>query len=121
MGDILLVDDNPEFREVFKISLEQAGIKRHVLESNNPIEALEIFNKNRHKIQIVLCDFFMPVQNGNELVEMIKTVEPAVFCGIITADDSVLRKKFSSVDKCFSKDNLIECIEFIKHINWKRE
>lgn len=121
MGDILLIDDNPDFREVFKVSLEQAGIRRNILEASDPIEALEVFNKNRHKIQIVICDFYMPVQNGNELIEMIKSLESAVVCCLISGDDSVVRKKFPSVDKSFVKENLNECIEYLKHINWKRE
>jgi CheY-like chemotaxis protein len=121
MGDILLIDDNPDFREVFMVSLEQAGIKRNVLEASNPIEALEVFNKNRHKIQIVICDFFMPVQNGNDLIVILKSYEPTVICCLISGDDSIVRKKFPSVEKSFFKENLAECIEYLKHINWKRE
>jgi CheY-like chemotaxis protein len=121
MGDILLIDDNPDFREVFKVSLEQAGIKRNVLEASNPIEALEIFNKYRHKIQIVICDFYMPVQNGNELIDMLKSSDTAVIYCLISGDDSVVKKKFPCVDKSFLKENLNELIEYLKHINWKRE
>lgn len=120
MGEILLIDDNADFRELFRITLENAGIKRVVLEAGDPIEALEIFNKNHQKIEIVISDFYMPVQNGNDLIEMIKSTDSSIFCCILSADEGVVRKKFPKVDKCFLKDNLPECIEFIKHINWKR-
>lgn len=120
MGDILLIDDNEDFREVFKITLENAGIKRNVLEAQDPLQALEVFNKNRSKIQIVVSDFYMPVQNGNELIELIKSIDPSVFCCLLTGDETVTKKKYNQVDKTFLKDNLNECMEFIKHINWKR-
>lgn len=121
MGDILLIDDNADFREVFRVTLENAGIKRAIFEAGDPIKALEIFNKNHNKIQIVVCDFYMPVQNGNDLLEMIKSTDPSIFCCLLTGDETVVRKKFDNVDKAFLKDNLVECIEFIKHFNWKRE
>ncbi len=120
MGDILLIDDNADFREIFKISLENAGIKRALLQASDPLVGLDVFNKNRSKIQIVVCDFYMPVQNGNDILEMIKSYEPSVFCCLLTGDDSVVRKQFPNVDKCFLKDNLSECITFIKNIDWKR-
>jgi CheY-like chemotaxis protein len=120
MGEILLIDDNEDFRELFKISLENAGVRRAVLEASDPLAALDVFNKNRHKIQIVISDFYMPVQNGNDVLEMIKSYEPSIVCCLLTGDDSVFKKKFASVDKCFLKDDLAECITFIKNLDWKR-
>jgi CheY-like chemotaxis protein len=120
MGDILLIDDNEDFRELFKISLLHAGVKRSVLEADDPLQGLEVFNKNRHKIQVVICDFYMPVQNGNDVLEMIKSYEPSIFTCLLTGDDSVARKTYPNVDKCFLKDNLSECITYIKNIDWKR-
>jgi DNA-binding NtrC family response regulator len=120
MGEILLIEDNEDFRELFKISLEQAGIKRALLQASDPIGGLDVFIKNRHKIQIVISDFYMPVQNGNDILEMIKSYEPSVTCCLLSGDDSVVRKNFPSVDKSFLKEDLAGCIAFIKNIDWKR-
>jgi DNA-binding NtrC family response regulator len=120
MGDLLLIDDNKDFREVFKITLANSGITRNIIEANGPIEGLEIFNRNRHKIQIVVCDFYMPIQNGTDVLDIIKAAEPSVCCCLLTGDDIVAKKKFTSVDKAFTKDNLAECITYLKNIDWRR-
>ncbi len=120
MGHILLIDDNADFREVFKITLSHANINRTILEAEGPIQALDIFNKFKNKIQIVICDMYMPVQNGNELIEMIKNAEPSITCCLISGDDTIMHRAFPLVDKCFLKDNLQECVTFIKNIDWKR-
>jgi CheY-like chemotaxis protein len=121
MGTILLIDDNEDFRELFVISAANAGIKREIIEASDPLLALDVFNKNRHKIQIVVCDFYMPVQNGVDFLEMIKPIDPSIFCCMLTSDILMARKIFSNADKCFFKDDLTDCMNFIKNINWKIE
>jgi DNA-binding NtrC family response regulator len=121
MENILLIDDNEEFRELFKISLEHAGIHKKLLEAKDPLEGLAIFNKNSQKIRIVISDFYMPVQNGNDFLEIIKSHDSSIYCCLLTGDGSLAQKKFPNVDKVFAKENLNNCIDFLKNIDWRRE
>ena len=121
MGKILLIDDNEDFRELFKISLNNAGITGVILEAADPLKALEVFNKNQDKIEIVVCDFYMPVQNGMDFLEFVKSKDSSIFCCLLTGNEALTKKKFPNVEKCFYKENLADCIQFLKHINWRRD
>ncbi len=61
---ILVVDHEELIRELVKTVLE---ISRYtVLTANNGRQAIDIFQKNRHRISLVIIDFDMPGMNGYE-------------------------------------------------------
>lgn len=65
---VLIVDDDANFREIWKIKLVNNGFD--VLVASNGKEALEILKNN--KPDIILLDIIMPVMDGIEMLLNIK-------------------------------------------------
>ena len=113
MKTILLVDDNAEFRGLIKEMFRGEKIKFNFIESNDPILALEAFYKNDKNIDIVVCDFFMPVQNGNDFLEIIKQNKPNITCLLVSGDIQIKDRKYPYVDSAFSKLDLGELYTYL--------
>jgi PAS domain S-box-containing protein len=62
---ILLVEDEEGVRKLVHAILESKGYS--VLEASNGVSALSAYEKNAHKIDLVLTDVVMPQMNGFEL------------------------------------------------------
>ncbi len=75
-GTVLLVDDEDVVLEVTKDLLEAVGYR--VLTARDGREAVEIHEKNRDKIDIVLLDVVMPDMAGGEIYDRLKEANPAV-------------------------------------------
>jgi len=75
-GTILLVDDEEAFLEVGRELLEALGYD--VLVATNGKEAVEIFEKNRQKIGLVLLDLVMPIMAGGEAFDRLRKIDPTV-------------------------------------------
>ena len=69
MGKVLLVDDEPEFLEVLKATLDEAGFDTLIASSG--IDALAMVKQN-HEIDCILADYFMPEMRGDELALSIR-------------------------------------------------
>ncbi len=70
---IMLVEDNMMNRKVALKMLEKMG--HEVLEVNNGLEAVELFEKNHKMIDIILMDIQMPVMGGEEATQKIRALE----------------------------------------------
>jgi len=105
---ILLAEDEPLLREIFRMQLEGAGYK--VLEAENGDEAAEIAEKHRNRIHLLLTDLVMAGgTNGVELAATLNATQPGikvVFMTGYTADvidpkgmadiqERILQKPFS--------------------------
>ena len=73
---VLLVDDEEMIIDVGKRLLEKLGYKVLIAGSGN--EALEIYNKNRDKIDMVILDMIMPKMDGGETYDMLKKINPKI-------------------------------------------
>ncbi|MGD1974993.1 MAG: response regulator, partial [Desulfobacterales bacterium] len=69
---ILLVDDEPDIRDVLSLSLYDMGY--HVYEAENGDEALRIFKDKQPSM--VMTDIKMPGMDGIELLKKIKHENP---------------------------------------------
>jgi len=69
--NILIVDDNKEFREAFKFILEEnlSGNIEHIYEAENGEECLRLIK--RETVDIVFMDKQMPVMDGIEATKKI--------------------------------------------------
>jgi len=65
---ILIVDDDPDIRDIFKYGIQHSGYA--CLTANGANEALEILNQ--HCVDVVVSDINMPEMNGLELIKIIK-------------------------------------------------
>lgn len=66
---ILMIDDDPQNREIVRIRLEQAGCQ--VSEAVNGEEGLQLAAKEKY--DLILLDVMMPKKDGWQVCKMIKT------------------------------------------------
>ena len=71
---ILLVDDEEGVRTLVQAVLKNGGYD--VIEASNGVAALSAYEKNSHKIDLVLTDVVMPQMNGLELGERLADKNP---------------------------------------------
>jgi CheY-like chemotaxis protein len=71
---ILLVDDEEGVRKLCSAVLQSNGYQ--VLEANNGSAALAVYEKNAHKIDMLLTDVVMPQMDGFELGRQLAAIAP---------------------------------------------
>src|SRR5208283_307970 len=71
---ILIAEDDPGVRGVLRLSLEEYGYR--VIEAENGEDAVKQYKDNIEKVSLVLLDVIMPVKNGREAYEGIKSLRP---------------------------------------------
>ena len=86
-GTILVVDDDPDIREVLRDRLESLGYQ--VLSASNGREGLELLEKQSP--QLLLLDIEMPGMNGLEVLKEIRRREIDVTVVMITAYGTIER------------------------------
>jgi DNA-binding response OmpR family regulator len=73
---ILIVDDEPEIRALVRDMLKAKGYT--TLDTGDPTLALRIARTESQPIHLLLTDVVMPLMNGRELVEQMRTIRPAM-------------------------------------------
>jgi PAS domain S-box-containing protein len=74
---ILLVEDEPVLRELARMILQDYDYR--VLEAGNGVEALQVWDQQEGKIDLLLTDMVMPEgMNGRELAEKLKIRSPGL-------------------------------------------
>ncbi len=73
---ILLAEDDPSVRELFKCVLQESGYT--VIEAVNGEDALRKYLDNQAAVQFLLFDVIMPKKNGKEAYDEIKKMNPAI-------------------------------------------
>jgi hypothetical protein len=71
---VLVVDDEVAIREATREILEQNHY--HVLTAADGREAVEVFQKERGRVRLVITDMMMPVMSGTALVRTLRAMEP---------------------------------------------
>ncbi len=117
MYNVLLVDDDLNYRKIAVMHLKKHFGNVKIFEAINPVEALSIFENHKDVIHYIFCDFYLPIQNGNDFVEIIKKNNKNVYVCLVTGDDiSQLQKYAPNVDQIFSKlDGIEPIIKFMKN------
>ena len=73
-GTILLVDDEEFIRDLGRRILERSGYT--VLTAANGKEALDLYNRKREKISLVILDLIMPEMGGRQCLEELLRIDP---------------------------------------------
>lgn len=73
---ILLVEDDPQLRQLSSSVLAHCGYK--VLAAAGPEEGLAICKENHRDIRLLVTDVVMPHMNGRQLAERIAQISPSV-------------------------------------------
>ena len=117
---VLLVEDEPEVREMCQVILEKLGYR--VLSADTPEEALRIADEQRGEIDLLVTDVVMPGMNGRELTHRLKALYPDIntlymsgYTADVIASRGVLEKEVQFIQKPFSvKDLSIKVKEALK-------
>ena len=123
METILFVDDEPMLVNVFKQGLERLGF--HVEGFTDPRKALEFFDRNHHRVDIVLTDTTMPYMNGVDLAEKMLAIDPRmpiVICtGFTTLISAEGAKQLGIRDFVMKPFKIKEIAQLIRDILDKEE
>ena len=119
---ILIVEDSDDVRMFLKDALESLGY--NVVESSNGREALEVFNKMKSEIDLVITDLVMPEMNGKELSDRISEIKKDVkiiFTSGYTknhiAHRGIIKEGITLLQKPYSLNELSEKIRDILETN----
>jgi PAS domain S-box-containing protein len=93
---ILLVDDEPLFQSAAKRLIQKMGHRVFVAESGE--KAIEIFERKRNQISIVLLDMLMPGLSGTDTFYQLRGINPTVKILIMSGFD-----KDENVDRLLSE------------------
>ena len=97
-GRILIIDDDIDINNLFKLFLEYDGY--NVDAFTDPIDALYSFRKNAY--DLVLLDLKMPKMNGMLLFKKLQSIDPNLLFCFITANKEYiehLKKSIADIDK----------------------
>ena len=81
-GTVLIIDDEPQVRNLATETLETCGYR--VLTAKDGRQGLVVFEQNRDRIDLVLLDMVMPSMGGKECFSRLKALDPTVKILIIT-------------------------------------
>jgi two-component system, sensor histidine kinase and response regulator len=88
---IMIVDDDPQIREVLSRYARQMG--HTVMEGSNGEEAMHLLTEASHSIDLLLTDIMMPRMSGIELLRAAHEILPdlpiAMITGAATLDNSI--------------------------------
>jgi two-component system, cell cycle sensor histidine kinase and response regulator CckA len=114
---ILLVEDDPVLRQVLVEMLAEATFR--VLAAGDGREALQLFAKHRHEIDVVLADLVMPDMNGLHLWHMLQEQAPDLKMVVMSgypADGETFaqieQEQLQWLQKPFTAEQLAEAIRF---------
>ena len=96
--NILIIDDDEDINNLFKLFLEYDGYKVDAF--TDPIDALYSFRKNAY--DLVLLDLKMPKMNGMLLYKKLQNIDPdLLFCFITANKDYIehLKKNNPDIEK----------------------
>ena len=109
---ILIGEDDTHVRNLLKEVLSHAGY--HILEAFDGNDTIEVFNKNRDQIHLLILDVIMPKKNGKEVYAEIKKVKSdmkTIFLSGYGADiihkKGILEDGLNFITKPVSPDELL--------------
>jgi two-component system, cell cycle sensor histidine kinase and response regulator CckA len=110
---VLLVEDEPQVRELAARALQEAGYR--CLTASSGAEALELLRDHAGPIDLVFSDAVMPGMSGRELAERVGLLRPdlnLLFSSGYTEDDvlrrGLVRPGSPFLQKPFSPETLVE-------------
>ena len=117
-GTVLFVDDEEIVRRLAKAALENGGWR--VILAGNGAEGVELFERHREKIDLVILDLAMPVMGGEEALERIKAIRASVPVMVSSGyGDTEAARRFSGQDmagflqKPYTASQLMEAIAVV--------
>jgi PAS domain S-box-containing protein len=120
---ILLVEDEPSLRTVYKLFLNDLGYK--VLTTETSKEALELSKRHSGDIHLLLTDVVMPGMNGRQMADLIGAAKPDIkvlfmsgYTADVMAERGVLEKNTAFIAKPFTRDELARKVHAVLAVKW---
>ena len=112
---ILVVDDNEDLLEAYRLLLEHAGYR--VLLAKNGRDGLATFQQHQAAIDLVIVDWIMPDIKGDEVVEAMLAIAPdlkVIFVSAYDLDEATYKwaqsKMIAVVKKPFDPEWLLDTV-----------
>jgi two-component system cell cycle sensor histidine kinase/response regulator CckA len=111
---ILLADDEPMIRKLGKTILERYGY--HVLLAEDGLEAVQLYERERERIGLVLLDLTMPRLSGHDALQHLLQLDPlvrVVFASGYSAehlDQSYHKRVMGFINKPFRPEQLAQVV-----------
>jgi two-component system, cell cycle sensor histidine kinase and response regulator CckA len=116
LGTILAVDDDQAVLGFLDHSLRMAGY--HVLLADSGWSAIDVYEKNKKRVDLLLTDVIMPDLTGPVVAERLRARQPDLrvlfISGFHDADvvrRYVMRDGFTLLPKPFTLDGLLRVVE----------
>jgi two-component system cell cycle sensor histidine kinase/response regulator CckA len=110
---VLLAEDEPMVRTLTKSVLEEFGYT--VIEAEDGADAVDKFQENKDRIQLIVLDVIMPRKNGKEAYDIIKSIRPDIkalfmsgYAGDILSSRGILNEKLCFVSKPLTQSVLLQ-------------
>jgi two-component system, cell cycle sensor histidine kinase and response regulator CckA len=87
---VLIIDDEEMIRTFGKLLLERLGYT--VITAANGRDGLDLFHRERHRINLIILDLVMPCLSGKEIFQKIRRLEPEMKIILSSGDYSQLEK-----------------------------
>ena len=110
--NILAIDDDPGITDILKMGLESEGYR--VFIANTPQRGVELVEKMRGQVGLVLLDYIMPGMKGDAVFQNLRRIDPNARVLLLTAcDDRVATDMFAQglrgyVQKPFYLNQLLD-------------
>jgi PAS domain S-box-containing protein len=109
-SNILLVEDNETNQEIILGLLEDSGINIDI--ANNGKEAIEKYNLNKDKYELILMDIQMPIMDGYEATKVIR--KENALLPIIALTANAMKEDVEKTQKVGMNDHLNKPIDVEK-------
>jgi CheY-like chemotaxis protein len=94
---VLAIDDNTDFLQLLKDMLEPSGFEVHT--AVNPVKALEAFQRDTAKYQLVLLDYYMPQLDGAKTFEWLRKLNPKIKVIVCSGADELRLRQIQAQHK----------------------
>ncbi len=112
---VLVVEDETALLPMIKVMLEKLGFR--VLTASSPMVAIDLVQKHKDEIRLLLTDVIMPEMNGSTMVEVVQQINPKIetlfmsgYSANVLAQRGVLKSKVNLIQKPFLMTDLAEKI-----------
>jgi two-component system cell cycle sensor histidine kinase/response regulator CckA len=116
MRTILVVDDEPMALKLVQSILEKRGFE--VIASTSPKQAVELFEEQPDRIELLISDVVMPEMDGTKLASRLVEVNPELpvlfMSGFVTESeisDTSAIAQFAFIRKPFRPSTLVQAVQ----------
>ncbi|MBF0329380.1 MAG: response regulator [Nitrospirae bacterium] len=112
---ILIAEDDADVRRIIRLYLQDNGYK--TIEAKNGEEAVTVYLENRDSIALLILDVIMPVKNGKNAYDDLKTSRPDIkaifmsgYTDDILANKGIIQEGFEFIPKPIDPDDMLRKI-----------